>query len=212
MCACLCRGRIAAAVWCAGLARPARLPTSLPPHLLLPPQLPPALLTSLNIQLLVELERTPNPVAFGAPPRALSALPATQRPSAPAHLNLPSRRHLTPPLPTRPPAGGDPMLFLKPFGTADRNIPTVDMLLNDVYQYADYASFTLKQNFHYVAQRWAAGGRAAGQRLCRAAGLLLWGLRLRLRLRGLLQQAAAVARSTSAAAPGAGSSALSSAA
>ncbi len=82
-------------------------------HTTLPPQLPPTLTSSLNIELLVEMQRIANPAAFG----------------------------------------GDPMLFLKPFNTPDRNVPTVDMLLSDVYQYADYASFTMKQSFHYVVKR-----------------------------------------------------------
>jgi hypothetical protein len=64
------------------------------------------------------------------------------------------------------------MLFLKPFGTADRNIPTVDMLLSDVYQYADYPSFTLKQSFHYVVKRCAAAGHTAARPAqCRRAAV-----------------------------------------
>lgn len=53
--------------------------------------------------------------------------------------------------PSGPGFGGDPVLFLKPFGTKDRNEPF--MISSDLESYADLRSFIFQQNHHFFLSR-----------------------------------------------------------
>lgn len=49
--------------------------------------------------------------------------------------------------------GGDPLLFVKPFGTKDRNEPALDARAKDIQEWSDLRSFSLQQPNHFVMHR-----------------------------------------------------------